>query len=170
METTAGDVVVVPSFVSTGLFPSLVKEIPFETAKWGSRGRTLPRKVAQFTYSEIHHDLSSMPSLENVIHVFCSHFDIDPCKLAFWFNLYEDGNHYTPYHRDSYGCTVHTISFGGSRDFLSKDDDGKVQKYTLNDGDLMIFDEVWNSTHTHSVPKRKNQNAPRISMVIFIQD
>jgi hypothetical protein len=164
-----GEVAVLPAFAPTGLFPSLVKEIPFETVKWGSAGRTLPRKVAQFTYDEIHRDLSSVPSLDSVITLFCTQFNVNPHKLAFWFNLYEDGNHYTPYHRDSYGCNVYTLSFGGPRDFLSKDKEGNVKRYTLKDGDLMMFDETWNYAHTHSVPKSKTQNAPRISMVIFIQ-
>lgn len=168
--STVGTVAVIPEFVPKGLFPSLVKEIPFQSASWGSRGRVLPRKVAQFTYDEVHRILDRLPALESVITLFCTQFAIDPHRLAFWFNLYEDGNHYTPYHRDSYDCTVYTISFGGTRTFLSKDSEGKVTDYTLNDGDLMLFDEVWNAAHTHSVPKRKNQNDPRISMVIFVQD
>jgi alkylated DNA repair dioxygenase AlkB len=164
---------VLPAFAPEGLFSSLVNEIPFQSVKWGSRGRVLPRKVARFAYDEIANDLHRMPVLENVINLFCTQVGVDPSRLAFWFNLYEDGNHYTPYHRDSYGCTVYTISFGGSREFLAKNDaDGRVERYTLNDGDLMIFDEEWDRTHMHSVPKTKNAayQVPRISMVIFVED
>jgi hypothetical protein len=167
---TKGEISVIPGFIPTGYYCSLVEEIEFQSVKWGSAGRVLPRKVAQFTYNEIYQNLVFMPNLDAVIMLFCTQMDIDPRRLSFWFNLYEDGNHYTPYHRDSYGCKVYTISFGGTRDFLSKDNDGNTKKYTLNDGDLMIFDEEWNEAHTHSVPKSKTQNAPRISMVIFIQD
>jgi hypothetical protein len=161
---------VLPAFAPAGLFPLLVKEIPFQTVKWGSRGRVLPRKVARFTYDEIQENLAQMPTLENIIMLFCTHLGISPHRLAFWFNLYEDGKHYTPYHRDSYGCTVYTISFGGSRDFLAKDNDGHVERYTLNDGDIMIFDEAWDAAHTHSVPKSTKQQDARISMVIFVED
>jgi alkylated DNA repair dioxygenase AlkB len=152
--------------------PTLREEIPFQSVKWGNRGRELPRKVARFSYEDIAADLDHMPALENVITLFCTQVGVDPSRLAFWFNLYEDGNHYTPYHRDSYGCTVYTISFGGSRDFLAKDVAGQVERYTLNDGDLMIFDEEWDNSHMHSVPKTKKagQQAARISMVIFVQD
>lgn len=161
---------VIPSFAPNGLFASLKEEIPFQSVKWGSREHLLPRKIAQFSYEEIQTELSQMPSLQNVIELFCTQIDVDPKNLSFWFNLYEDGKHYTPYHRDSYGCTVYTISFGGSRDFLSKDEGGRVERYKLNDGDLMIFDEEWDRTHMHSVPKSTTQQDPRISMVIFIQD
>lgn len=165
-----GIVTVLPEFAPKGLFPSLVREIPFEYIKFGSKGTILPRKVARFAYSDIHTDLSRLPTLDRIITLFCTDFGVDPCRLSFWFNLYEDGNHYTPYHKDSYECTVYTISFGGTREFLSKDEEGHVTKYTLSDGDLMLFDEEWNASHTHSVPKRKHQNDPRISMVIFVQD
>lgn len=163
-----GEITVLPEFAPKGLFSSLVKEIPFEFVKWGSRGSVLPRKVAQFRYLDIRSDLSRMPTLDTIITIFCTEFAVDPRRLSFWFNLYEDGNHYTPYHKDSYECTVYTISFGGTREFLSKDEEGHVTKYKLNDGDLMIFDKEWNAKHTHSVPKRKHQNDPRISMVIFV--
>lgn len=161
---------VLPTFAPTGLFSALREEIPFQSAKWGARGRLLPRKVAQFSYDEIAGDLHRLPTLETVIDLFCTQVGVDPRRLAFWFNLYEDGKHYTPYHRDSYGCTVYTISFGGSRDFLAKDDAGAVERYRLNDGDLMVFDEAWDRTHMHSVPKSTTQQDPRISMVIFVQD
>lgn len=162
--------IVLPGFSPLGLFSSLRNEIPFQSVKWGSRGHVLPRKIAQFTYEEIMDDLEQMPTLETIINLFCTQVGVNPSRLAFWFNLYEDGKHYTPYHRDSYGCTVYTISFGGSRTFLAKDEGGQVERYILNDGDLMIFDEEWDRTHTHSVPKSTTQQEPRISMVIFVKD
>ena len=161
---------VIPGFASQGLFPSLLREIPFQSVKWGSTGRLLPRKVARFTYDEICSELIHMPTLDSIIISFCTQIGVEPHKLSFWFNLYENGKHYTPYHRDSYGCSVYTISFGGSRNFLAKDESGSVEKYILNDGDLMVFDKEWDRTHTHSVPKSDRQNDPRISMVIFVQD
>lgn len=85
-------------------------------------------------------------------------------------NLYKDGDDYAPYHRDSYGGNgVFTVSVGGKREFLTKNDKtGKITKYMLEDGDLFFFNSEFNKQHKHSIPKRKKLNNPRISIVFFV--
>jgi alkylated DNA repair dioxygenase AlkB len=83
-------------------------------------------------------------------------------------NLYQDGKDYCPYHRDMYGTDVYTISLGATRDLLIKPDNGdKTIKYSLRSGDLYYMSKAINSTHRHSIPKRKNVNGTRISIVFF---
>ena len=84
-------------------------------------------------------------------------------------NLYEDGSHYTPYHKDSYGCDIATLTFGEKRDFYFKHDkSGEKVHYVLGDGDLIIFPESINKEWKHSIPLRKNCTRPRISIVFFL--
>lgn len=86
-----------------------------------------------------------------------------------FFNYYRNGNDETPYHRDSYGTTVVTVSFGVTRDFLMKPDSGPTQKYILEHGDIFVFDKDDNSKYRHSLPVRKRVTEPRISVVIFCE-
>lgn len=85
-------------------------------------------------------------------------------------NWYQNGDHYAPYHRDSYGGTgVFTVSLGGARMMCTKaDDSGKVDKYLLEDGDLFFFNTEFNRSHKHSIPKLKSYQSPRISIVLFV--
>jgi alkylated DNA repair dioxygenase AlkB len=84
-------------------------------------------------------------------------------------NLYKDGEDYCPYHRDQYGKDVYTISLGATRDLLLKPDEkGKeTEKYTLKSGDMYYMANELHKTHRHSIPKRKNMNQTRISVVFF---
>ncbi len=88
--------------------------------------------------------------------------------LGVFANYYKDGDHYAPYHKDSYGSNALTISFGGAREFLVKDEEGKVEKYLLENGDVCYFNSQFNDTHKHSVPIRKKMNDPRISLLFFV--
>lgn len=85
-------------------------------------------------------------------------------------NLYKNGDDYAPYHQDKYECNgVFTVSIGGDRDFLTKNNNTKlVTKYKLEDGDLFYFNEEFNKNNKHSIPKRKKMNKPRISVVFFV--
>lgn len=86
-------------------------------------------------------------------------------------NLYRDGNDYCPYHRDSYGCDVWTLSLGDTRDFLVKKDviGAKADKWTLESGDLYFMDKTLHKHYKHSIPVRKNKKHARISLVFFTQ-
>lgn len=158
------NVYIIPNFVEKGLHSKLVQEIPFREVVWGDTGRKLPRLVA----SIFPVDERRQPTLAKLQNILCAQFGIDPNSSNIWCNLYRTGADYTPYHADNYHCTVCTISIGGTRDFLAKNNaTGQTTKYTLNDGDLMVFNEQWNALNKHSVPKRANQNDPRISLVFF---
>lgn len=86
-----------------------------------------------------------------------------------FFNLYNDGHDYCPYHRDMYGTDVYTISLGATRDLLVKPDGAgsKGIKFTLQSGDMYHMDELLHKDHKHSIPKRKGIAEPRISIVFF---
>lgn len=90
--------------------------------------------------------------------------------LGVFANYYKDGNEYAPYHKDKYGCTVASISFGADRDFYFKHDKtGERIHYPLSNGDLLIFGEKVNDNYKHSVPKRANVDKGRICLTIFIK-
>lgn len=92
--------------------------------------------------------------------------------IGTWFNLYENGDHYTPWHQDKYGVDCAIVSFGGERTFLlkPKNGGGKSESYLMEDGDVMIFPEAINLTHVHSVPKSSTLKSPRISILFFLGD
>ena len=86
-------------------------------------------------------------------------------------NLYNSGDDYAPYHKDSYENIngVFMVSIGGSREFLTKNDEtNKITKYLLEDGDLLFFNNHFNNIHKHSIPKRKKMNDKRISVVYYV--
>lgn len=84
-------------------------------------------------------------------------------------NYYRNGEDYCPYHRDTYGCDVWTLSLGGTRDFLVKPDrtGTKSTKWTLESGDLYLMKRQLHQTYRHSIPARKGMNQGRISVVFF---
>lgn len=84
-------------------------------------------------------------------------------------NLYRNGNDYCPYHRDTYGCDVWTLSLGDTRDFLVKKDGvgTRADTWTLKSGDLYYMSEKLHKTHRHSIPVRKGRQGSRISVVFF---
>lgn len=84
-------------------------------------------------------------------------------------NWYKDGNDYCPYHSDRYGTNVYTISLGGTRDLLIKQNGRgtRAEKFTLKSGDLYFMSNKMQSTHKHSIPKRKKVNSERMSVVFF---
>lgn len=89
-------------------------------------------------------------------------------------NLYRDGEYYTPYHRDSYSlredALTITYSFGATRRFLMKPDDGsETKKFDLSDGDIFVMTKEDNETHKHSIPKTRKRLGERISVVCFLE-
>lgn len=61
--------------------------------------------------------------------------------------------------------TIASISLGGSRDFYLKNkaDGTKVEKFVLDDGDLLIMQGTTQSKWLHSIPKRAHA-LPRINL------
>jgi hypothetical protein len=88
----------------------LLYTLPWEPFR--IRGKIMNREVCKFTPEDLepypfltHMVVRGMASSKattgrNILGVFC--------------NFYKDGGNHTPYHQDSYGCIVLTISFGGS--------------------------------------------------------
>jgi len=111
----------------------------------------------------------SIPVLKRILAIVALNFPTLGYMSAF-INYYKDGTDYAPYHRDSYGCDVLTISLGADRPFLTKDEKGIVTKYNLTDGSILYFTQAWNSKHKHSIPRRVGISNPRISIVLFVQD
>lgn len=98
------------------------------------------------------------------------HFSIN--IIGIFCNYYKDGNNFCPYHKDSYGTNVYTLTLceeGGEREILIKSDikGSKATSYKIENGDLYVLTESLNSTHKHSIPKRKNITKGRISIVFF---
>lgn len=85
-----------------------------------------------------------------------------------FFNYYRDGNDETPFHKDTYGSTVITVSLGATRNFIMRPDDGGIDEvYSLDHGDVFVFDPADNAGYKHSIPKTRTPVGPRVSVVIF---
>lgn len=85
-----------------------------------------------------------------------------------FFNYYRDGNDETPFHKDTYGSTVITVSLGATRDFIMRPDDGGLDEvYSLDHGDVFVFDPSDNTAYKHAIPKSRAPSGARVSVVIF---
>lgn len=149
---------------SYGLVDELVAEIPFKVALW-STNRVLPRKVFRMDDMRM---LADMPNTSKVVRTIEDTLGRNVGGL--WMNLYTDGNDYCPYHKDSYGVDVATFSAGDSRVFKTKSDKtNETTSITLSDGDVLFFDQSFNSGNKHSIPKTKRVTGKRVSVVAFLQ-
>lgn len=163
MATSEGTIV---SFETNlyGLIDELADEIPFQKMKWRA-GRELPRKVYRIESAE---EMMRYPSLVTVMKSFEE--SLGRRVNGVWMNLYENGKDWCPYHKDSYGCDVASFSSGVPRTFATKNDKtGEVKKYTLSDGDILFFDEQFNTTHKHAVPATTKVQDKRVSVVAFLE-
>ena len=144
-----------------GYHDRLLTELPFQQLIW--KGKEMHRYACSIDMSEV----PKYPVLTELIAMTLSQSTTRTPK-GVWCNWYRNGEDYTPYHKDSYNTHVVNISCGATRDFcVKKGGVGTAQKYQCEDGDLIIFDPVWNAGHTHAVPARKLCKDSRISVVLF---
>lgn len=144
-------------------FKKCLKYIPFDKVKWGRSG-FLPRMCYRYD------DVDAFRALGKTATSIVSRIErrIGSACIGVWCNYYRDGSDYTPEHKDSYESTVAVLSLGGTRHLNTRDDATKeLTKHVIDGGDLYFFDKTFNDTHTHSVPKSKSMNEPRISLVFF---
>lgn len=151
-----------PKAFNLPIVNNLIENIPWIEMEW-SRGKKLPRLVCKLSVEELLHYVPEVVSI--IYNVNTNIGSIISC----WLNYYRDGNDYTPYHQDSYGCKVLNISFGGVRKFAYKSiHGGSSTSYDMENGDCILFDQEFNALHTHTVTKTKKQCQPRVSLVLFI--
>jgi hypothetical protein len=145
------------------MYELLLAEIPFK------RNPTFKRCVHRFDLPDIvDNQLSERPLVIDIKKRIETTYGVK-IRGAFA-NLYENGDDYAPYHKDSYqGVSgIFTASFGAMRDFYTKNDHtNEVKKYSLGDGDLLYFNSEFNKAHKHMIPKHKYLKDGRISIVYF---
>jgi hypothetical protein len=165
MNEATGTVKLTKQFIDKGLsefyFNELSVAVPWGEVEW-KKGKKLPRLCFRYD-AEQFGSIEPLDQLINTINIRENVF-IEGC----WCNLYRTGEDYTPPHQDQYSADIYTLSFGSTRDCLTKPlDGGKSTKHTLESGDLFFFNEEFDSRHKHSIPVRKTNNDPRISVVFF---
>jgi len=152
---------------TSNMMVKLFHTIKWEWMKWGRKQIEFKRQTCRMNMDEV-----NQHTILNKLVRDCMSCDprFDGRRVEGIFcNYYEDGSNYTPYHQDSYGGNVLTVSFGGSRDLLVKPiEGGKSDKYTCEDGDIVVFSEQWDFKNKHSIPKR-SKGEPRISIVLFFE-
>lgn len=146
----------------TSIYFASLMGIPWKKVPWKSGGY-LPRKV--YSYMP-----KSSPRI-NVLETLSSHVELlfNTKVLSIWCNLYEDGKDWAPFHQDSYGSDVYTISFGSTRRCIFESiETGEKTEYLLEDGDVLFFTPAYDEKHKHSIPKTTKVVGPRISVVLFV--
>lgn len=160
---TMEPIIHLPNFIEGEDFlDRLLRNIPWTQMTW-STGKSLPR----LTYRYDGRVIPVLEELKGLVEVL-----LTTKVKGIWCNHYRNGQDWTPYHADTYGCHVFSLSFGASRDFFIREK-GKSktrQTFNLKDGDGFYFTPEINLTHEHSVPKRslKKCDSPRVSVVFFI--
>ena len=139
----------------TSYFKDLLDTIPFQKHSY------FKRSVCRVDNNQI----ELIPTLLILVEFLQNNYNV--LVKGVFCNLYE-GQDFCPYHADSYGTDVYTMSFGDSKEFYTKDNKTKeVTKYLLEDGDILWFSKEWNSENKHSIPKRTRFTGKRISIVFF---
>jgi alkylated DNA repair dioxygenase AlkB len=96
-------------------------------------------------------------------------YKLNKTVKSIFFNLYENGQKKTPYHKDSYNKDVFTLSLGSTRKFRIKNDlTGKSTGFDLKDGDSFYFTQKFNKEYKHAIMPTKKNVGQRISIVFFI--
>ena len=160
-----------PGFLSVAdaqtLFNRLLHHVPWQQVTWN--GRPFKRLVYRASPDD-----PIYQSLNNIIHSLEAN-GINTPKGIF-LNLYRDENDLTPYHKDTYGVDIFTLSLGATRTLRFKPDNRDLRSfdYRINSGDLYGFTQAINATHQHMIPKptKKQLEEPawqgaRISIVFF---
>lgn len=151
-----------PKIYDLPIINELINNIPWREVYWKTNSK-LPRLVASLPVEEL---LEYVPELISIV----ENVSIIGKILSCWLNYYRDGNDYTPYHKDSYQCTVLNISFGGVRKFSYKPSNGgNAQSYDMSNGDCIMFDQEFNDHYVHTLTKTKKQCQPRVSLVLFVE-
>ena len=146
-------------------FTYLFSEIPFTEVKY--KNTLLKRLIHRIDLQ----DFILFPTIQEIVKII--EINYKTLVNGIFCNLYRNGKDYTPYHSDSYKMNVITISFGGTRDFLTKAiKDIKstyktIDSYKCEDGDIIYFNSAFNDIHKHSIPIRSRILEPRISLVLF---
>ncbi len=84
-------------------------------------------------------------------------------------NYYRDGRDHMSWHRDDepelgINPLIASISFGASRDFFFRHDEGEKVKLTLENGDLLLMLGETQHHWKHALPKRLKINEPRMNI------
>jgi alkylated DNA repair dioxygenase AlkB len=147
---------------ATNLLEQMKKDIGWKQMKWG-RGN-LPRLIW-------HYEEKVCPMLDDIINYVEYQKKVN--VIGVFCNFYRNGNDYTPFHKDNYDSDVISISLGGTRRFVLKNDKDKSKKvFQLDNGDLFWLTEKMNNEYTHSIPKtkaKKLKDLDRISIVLFVR-
>lgn len=163
---------------STALFERLVNEIPWEQKYLKIMGKDIlePRLTYAMGDEGVVHKytgtVTKVSAWDEEIKAIAdrifeeTNFNTNACLL----NYYVDGSNYIGWHSDKevsppdYG--VVTISLGGSRDFIIRKKKDKNISHTvlLENGDACMMGGNTQKFWKHSIPKRKKQNDPRISL------
>lgn len=147
------------------LVGTLIERIPWKEVTWKT-GRKLPRLVQSMDVDTL---ITLVPEIVEVVSFIRDNYG----KIEnVWMNQYRNGSDWCPYHKDSYNCKVITLSLGSTRTFMTKEDvTGRETSHVLKNGDLFVFDEEFNKSHQHSIPKHTRTHStaisPRVSLVFF---
>lgn len=150
MET----IIQIPNFCDEpNLYNELLHTIPFEYEH-------------MFKRNVCHYNGESQ-KLNDIIIQIQQIFEREVCGA--FLNLYNDGNHYAPYHSDKYGKDTILLSVGTTRILRFKENNTKVNTdFELNSGDILFVHDNINNNYKHSLLARKNITDGRISVLFFL--
>lgn len=156
----------VPKPEADRLMDCCIREIPWGKKRW-SLFYTLPQLAYYYTTEERRN--RPMPICEELISVIERGFNTTCSEM--WCNLFQDGNHHIEWHQDQYGEQCFVLSFGASRaiDWRDKKTKQMLPPTMTKHGDLYYFNQQWDKTHEHRVPKDENCKTTRLSFVVFTQ-
>jgi len=143
-------------------FEECLAQIPFHTIMWRT-GRNLPRQVFRY-------DVGGSDNIR-VLDALINRVETESGRkiMGVFCNRYRDGNDHTPFHKDTYGCDVFTLSLGATRSCVFKPDNGGTNFIcTLKSGDLLYFNQATNAIFKHSIPQERNVGE-RVSLVFFAE-